>query len=66
MKHRLLALALGILAACALPAQRAEGNLRAGDMAPDFYLKVRGSDRWLRLSDFRGVKPVALVFGSFT
>lgn len=37
-----------------------------GELAPDFELKVRGADRYLRLSDFRGAKPVALVFGSFT
>jgi len=43
-----------------------EGNLKVGDPAPDFELKVRGSEQRLRLSDFQGNKPVALVFGSFT
>ena len=39
---------------------------KVGDLAPDFTLyDVRGEE-WVRLSDFRGVKPVALVFGSFT
>ncbi len=43
-----------------------EGRLRTGDLSPDFNLKVQNSDEWVRLSDFRGNKPVALVFGSYT
>jgi hypothetical protein len=36
------------------------------DVAPDFDLMdADGQDR-VRLSDFQGKKPVALVFGSFT
>ena len=39
---------------------------RAGDLAPDFTLyDVAGTDS-VTLSEFRGKKPVALVFGSFT
>ena len=39
---------------------------RAGDMAPDFTLyDAEGVDS-VTLSEFRGVKPVGLVFGSFT
>ena len=39
---------------------------RAGDVAPDFTLyDIQGRDS-VTLSDFRGEKPVALVFGSFT
>jgi len=39
---------------------------RAGDMAPDFTLSdIEGQDS-VTLSDFRGKKPVALIFGSFT
>ena len=39
---------------------------RAGDVAPDFELyDVRG-EKPVRLSDFLGTRPVALVFGSFT
>ena len=38
----------------------------AGDMAPDFTLHdIEGKDS-VTLSSFRGKKPVALVFGSFT
>ena len=39
---------------------------RAGEMAPDFTLTDVSGMRSLTLSDFRGKKPVALVFGSFT
>ena len=39
---------------------------RAGDMAPDFTLHdIEGKDS-VTLSSFRGKKPVALVFGSYT
>lgn len=39
---------------------------KAGSLAPDFELyDVSGKYR-VRLSDFRGQIPVALVFGSFT
>jgi peroxiredoxin len=39
---------------------------KAGDLAPDFTLfDILGTDS-VTLSDFRGKKPVALVFGSYT
>jgi hypothetical protein len=39
---------------------------RVGELAPDFELQdIQGANS-LRLSDFRGKSPVALVFGSFT
>ena len=38
---------------------------RAGDLAPDFVLSDVTGDHRVRLSDFRGERPVALVFGSF-
>jgi hypothetical protein len=34
--------------------------------APDFELKTQDGSRAIRLSSFRGKKPVVLVFGSFT
>lgn len=37
-----------------------------GDEAPDFELPRLDSGERVRLSSFRGVKPVALIFGSFT
>jgi hypothetical protein len=39
---------------------------KAGDIAPDFGLCDTYGESPVRLSDFRGQKPVALVFGSFT
>jgi len=39
---------------------------RAGAMAPDFTLYDNKGEASVTLSDFRGKKPVALVFGSFT
>jgi hypothetical protein len=34
--------------------------------APDFVLRTQDGERQIRLSEFRGKKPVVLVFGSFT
>ena len=46
--------------------QHDPGAPKQGDIAPDFILSdVRGKNP-IRLSDFHGKKPVALVFGSFT
>jgi hypothetical protein len=39
---------------------------KIGDMAPDFQLSDQTGEKTVRLSDFRGKKPVVLVFGSFT
>ena len=39
---------------------------RAGDLAPDFELWDVNGENPVQLSDLRGSKPVALVFGSFT
>ncbi len=37
-----------------------------GDLAPDFELFGVNGENPVRLSDFREVKPVALIFGSYT
>ena len=37
-----------------------------GDAAPDFELPLLGDKGRVRLSSFRGDKPVALIFGSYT
>lgn len=37
-----------------------------GDAAPDFELPRLGNGVPVRLSQFRGVRPVALIFGSYT
>ena len=42
------------------------GALKVGDMAPDFELKTVDNSSLVRLSSFRGQKPVVLIFGSHT
>ncbi len=39
---------------------------KLGAVAPDFRLKLHDGDKEVSLSDYRGKKPVVLVFGSFT
>lgn len=39
---------------------------KAGEMAPDFALKSKDGKSTVKLSSFRGQKPVALIFGSYT
>ncbi len=51
-------------------AEHAEREARApnvGDPAPNFELPRLGdAEQTVRLSDFRGKRPVALIFGSYT
>jgi hypothetical protein len=47
------------------PSRQAD-RLKEGDRAPDFTLKSPDGKQNITLSDFRGKKPVALVFGSYT
>jgi hypothetical protein len=42
------------------------GSVQAGDPAPDFDLPAVDRGSRVRLSDFSGVQPVVLVFGSYT
>lgn len=39
---------------------------KAGNPAPDFTLSDISGTNSVTLSDFRGKKPVALIFGSYT
>ena len=39
---------------------------KPGDTAPDFELSDSNGENPVRLSEYHGRKPVALVFGSFT
>ena len=39
---------------------------KLGTLAPDFELSPPAGGQTIKLSSFRGVKPVALVFGSYT
>ena len=62
----LLSAALVLSAATPAAQDRREGSLRPGDVATDFTLEPRDGGPAVTLSAFRGVKPVALVFGSYT
>jgi len=42
------------------------GAPKPGEIAPDFELRDVRNEKRVKLSEFRGVKPVALIFGSFT
>lgn len=42
------------------------GTLNLGDEAPDFNLEAQDKSGAVKLSSFRGRKPVVLVFGSYT
>lgn len=42
------------------------GTVNVGDTAPDFELSTVDKSANVRLSSFRGSKPVVLVFGSYT
>jgi hypothetical protein len=42
------------------------GALQAGDVAPDFTLPTLDKSAQVELADFRGKKPVVLIFGSYT
>ncbi len=39
---------------------------KAGDAAPDFELRDASGENPVHLSDFKGQKPVVLIFGSYT
>ncbi len=39
---------------------------KRGELASDFELRDASGVNPVRLSDFRGKKPVVLIFGSFT
>ena len=42
------------------------GTLQIGDAAPDFELPRHDKSGRVRLADFRGKRPVILMFGSYT
>ncbi len=39
---------------------------KVGDAAPDFSLSDVENQNTVQLSEFKGKRPVALIFGSFT
>jgi hypothetical protein len=42
------------------------GNVRVGDLAPNFGLPTPDRKARVELAAFRGHRPVVLVFGSYT
>jgi peroxiredoxin len=42
------------------------GQVSPGDIAPDFTLPRLDHSGTVTVSSFRGVKPVVLIFGSYT
>ena len=50
----------------ALIEERRHNHPRAGEPSPDFELERHDGGGPLRLSSFRGAKPVVLIFGSLT
>ena len=42
------------------------GRVEVGDEAPDFALPTVDRSSTIRLSSFRGERPVVLIFGSYT
>ena len=54
------------LAAVNATAERDQTGPNEGEEPPDFELKRLGSQDRVRLSSFKGVHPVALIFGSYT
>ncbi|GIW81287.1 MAG: hypothetical protein KatS3mg105_3094 [Gemmatales bacterium] len=46
--------------------ERKQTRLKVGDPAPDFSLPDLSGKNEVRLSSFKGKKPVVLIFGSYT
>ena len=47
------------------PIKKVDGPA-VGQDAPDFTLKALHGEKTVKLSSFRGKKPVVLIFGSYT
>src|SRR5947209_3395848 len=49
------------------PGERIKQDLTVvGDLAPDFTLISRDGTKKITLADYRGQRPVVLIFGSYT
>ena len=46
--------------------RRIDKSPKVGTKAPDFKLKTLDGKKTVKLSEFKGKQPVALVFGSYT
>ncbi|MBM3726094.1 MAG: hypothetical protein FJW40_11790 [Acidobacteria bacterium] len=58
--------AMRVLPFAPLWARARAGALQEGDPAPDFDLERLDKTSRVRLSAFRGSRPVVLIFGSYT
>lgn len=59
-------LAAGFADAAPPQGGRREGDLKVGDKASDFTLKLLGSKKKFTLSSNFGKRPTVLIFGSYT
>lgn len=59
-------LAAGFADAAPAQARRREGDLKVGDKASDFTLKLLSSKKKFTLSSNFGKRPTVLIFGSYT
>jgi hypothetical protein len=66
MKHMPPILVWGALPAKSMWLNARQGTLSVGDSAPDFTLPTKDRKTTVTLSAHRGVRPVVLVFGSYT
>jgi hypothetical protein len=66
MKHMPAPLVWGVLPGPRMWMFARKGHLAEGDVAPDFTLPTLDNASRVTLSSHRGVRPVVLVFGSYT
>lgn len=66
MRHVPAPLVFGLLPARPMWLWARGGALDVGSIAPDFSLPRRDGTGVVKLSSFRGKRPVALIFGSYT
>jgi hypothetical protein len=66
MKHLPQALVWSVTPAEGMWLWARRGDLREGDVAPDFTLSSLDRSHEVSLSSHRGGRPVVLVFGSYT
>ena len=66
MSHMPEPVVWGLLPAPSMWLWARQGNLKEGDVAPDFTLPLQDSAQEVTLSSHQGLRPVVLVFGSYT
>ena len=66
LEPRMGGLSSNVVSALNAVIARDEMGPAVGEEPPDFNLRLKGSEERVRLSSFRGDRPVALIFGSYT